>query len=47
MFHAKKKKKLKEFMTAKPALQKILKRILYMEEEHKHNHENIGKTKSH
>jgi hypothetical protein len=40
------KQKLKEFMTIKPELQKILKRILQTEKEDKCNHENIGKNKS-
>jgi hypothetical protein len=31
---------LKAFVTIKPALQKILKRILYPEKEDKHNQEN-------
>jgi hypothetical protein len=30
-------------LATKPALQKILKGILHIEEEDKHNHENIGK----
>jgi hypothetical protein len=34
-------------MTAKPALQKILKGILHTEEEDKCNHEIIGINKSH
>jgi hypothetical protein len=34
-------------MHTKPALQKILKEILYTEEEDKHNSENMGKDKSH
>jgi hypothetical protein len=34
-------------MTTKPALQKILKRILYAEDEDKHSHEWIGINKSH
>jgi hypothetical protein len=34
-------------MTTKLALQKILKRILHIEEEDKHNQETTGKTKSH
>jgi nucleoside diphosphate kinase len=38
--------KLREFMTSKPALQKILKGILYTEEGDKHNHENMGMNKS-
>jgi hypothetical protein len=40
------KQKLKEFMTTKPALQKILKGILHREEEDKYSHENIEKNKS-
>jgi hypothetical protein len=39
--------KLKEFMTTKPALQKILKGIIYIEEEDKCNQENKRKNKSH
>jgi hypothetical protein len=47
-FHTQKKnQKLKEFMTVKSALQKILKGILHMEEEDKHNQEHTGKNKSH
>jgi hypothetical protein len=34
-------------MTVKSALQKILKGILHMEEEDKHNQEHTGKNKSH
>jgi hypothetical protein len=41
------KQKLKEFMTTIPALQKILKVILYAEEEHKHNYENTKMNDSH
>jgi hypothetical protein len=33
----------KEFMTTKPALQKILQGILPKEEKDKSNHENMGK----
>jgi hypothetical protein len=40
------KQKLKEFMTSKPALQKILKGIIHTEEEDKHNQEDRGKIKS-
>jgi hypothetical protein len=36
------KQKLKEFMTTKPALQKILKGILHKEEKDKCNHEKIN-----
>jgi hypothetical protein len=39
------KKKIKEFMTIKPALKKISKGILHTEEEDKHNHEKTGKNK--
>jgi hypothetical protein len=39
------KQKLKQFMTTKPALQRILKGILHTEEEDKHNHKNMGKNK--
>jgi hypothetical protein len=38
------KQKLKEFMTNKLPLQKILKGILQTEEQEKCNHENMGKT---
>jgi hypothetical protein len=37
------KQKLKQFMTTKPALQKILKQMLHTEEEDTCNHENIWK----
>jgi hypothetical protein len=39
------KQKLKKFISNKPALQKILKRILHIEEEDKHNLENTTKNK--
>jgi hypothetical protein len=42
-----KKQKLKQFMTTKPVLQKILKGILPTEEEDKCNHKNTGESKSH
>jgi hypothetical protein len=38
---------VKQFITTKPEMQKILKGILYREEKGKHNHENAGKNKSH
>jgi hypothetical protein len=37
------KQKPSQFMTTKPALQKILKNSLHSEEEDKHNQENRGK----
>jgi hypothetical protein len=39
------KQKLKEYMTTKPQLQKILQGILYTENESKQNHERTGSTK--
>jgi hypothetical protein len=39
--------KLKQFMTTKLVLQKILKEVINTEEEDKCNHENMGKNKSH
>jgi hypothetical protein len=36
------KQKLKQCMTTKPPLQKILKRILHKEDENKHSHERMG-----
>jgi hypothetical protein len=41
------KQKIKEFMTTKPAIQKMLKGILYTEDEGKHGHEDMGKNKFH
>jgi hypothetical protein len=38
------KQKLKQFMTTKPVLKKVVQRILYTKEEDKRNHENMGKT---
>jgi hypothetical protein len=35
------KHKLKQYMITKPPLQKILKGILYIEDEHKHSHESM------
>jgi hypothetical protein len=40
------KQKLKEFITTKTALKKILKEILYTEERDKHSHEDTEKNKS-
>jgi hypothetical protein len=40
VFHV--KQKLKQYMTTKPPLQKILKGILYTEDESKQNHERMG-----
>jgi hypothetical protein len=40
------KLKLTEFMTTKPALQKIIKRILHIEEKDKHRKKNMSKNKS-
>jgi hypothetical protein len=34
-------------MTTKPAIQKMLKGILYTEDEGKHGHEDMGKNKFH
>jgi hypothetical protein len=39
------KKKLKQYMTTKPSLQKILEGILYTEEENKHKHERMENVK--
>jgi hypothetical protein len=39
------KKKLKQYMTTKPPLQKILQGILHTENESKQNHERAGNTK--
>jgi hypothetical protein len=39
------KQKLKQYMTTKPPLQKILQGILYTESETQHNHERSGSTK--
>jgi hypothetical protein len=41
------KEKLKQIMTTKPGLQKIVKGILHSEEEDKGNYKNKGKYKSH
>jgi hypothetical protein len=37
--------RLKQYMTPKPALQKILQRILHTESKTQHNHERAGSTK--
>jgi hypothetical protein len=39
------KQKLKQYITTKPPLQKILQEILYIENESKQNHERTGNTK--
>jgi hypothetical protein len=39
------KQKLKQYMTTKPPLQKILQGILHTESETQHNHERAGSTK--
>jgi ribosomal protein L39E len=39
------KKKVKQYMTTKPPLQKILQGILHTESESHHNHERTGSTK--
>jgi hypothetical protein len=39
------KQKLKQYMTTKPSLQKILQGILHTENESKQNHERTGNTK--
>jgi hypothetical protein len=39
------KQKLKQYMTTKPPLQKILQGILHTENESKQNHERTGRTK--
>jgi hypothetical protein len=38
------KQNLKQYMTTKPPTQNFLKRILYTEDENKHNHERMGST---
>jgi hypothetical protein len=40
------KQKLKQYMTTKPPLQKILQRILYTENESIHHQERTGSTKA-
>jgi hypothetical protein len=39
------KQNLKQYITTKPPLQKILKGILHTEDENKHNHEKMGTIK--
>jgi hypothetical protein len=39
------KQKLKQYVTTKPLLQKILQGILHTESETQHNHERTGSTK--
>jgi hypothetical protein len=39
------KQKLKQYMTTKPPLQKILQGILHTEDENKQNHERMGSIK--
>jgi hypothetical protein len=39
------KQKLKQYMTTKPPLQKILQRLLHTESETQHNHERTDSTK--
>jgi hypothetical protein len=39
------KQKLKQYVTTKPPLQKILQRILHTENESKQNHERAGSSK--
>jgi hypothetical protein len=39
------KQKLKQYMTTKPPLQKILQGILHTEDESKQNHERTGNSK--
>jgi hypothetical protein len=39
------KQKLKQYVTTKPSLQKILQGILHTDNESKQNHESTGKTK--
>jgi hypothetical protein len=39
------KQKLKQYMTTKPTLQKILQEIIHTESESKQNHERTGSTK--
>jgi hypothetical protein len=41
------KQKLKQYMTTKPPLQKILQGILHTENDSKQNHERTGSTKPH
>jgi hypothetical protein len=41
------KQKLKQYLTTKPPLQKILKGNLYIEDENKCNHERMGNIKPH
>jgi hypothetical protein len=41
------KQKLKQYMTTKPPLQKILKGILQTEDKNKHNHKRMGSVKFH
>jgi hypothetical protein len=41
------KQKLKQYMTSKPPLQKILKGILHTEDEINHNHERMETSKPH
>jgi hypothetical protein len=41
------KQKLKQYVTTKPPLQKILQGILHTERETQHNHETAGSTKLH
>jgi hypothetical protein len=43
MFHN--KQKLKQYMTTKPSLQKILQGILHTEDESKQNHKMMGSIK--
>jgi hypothetical protein len=43
VFHG--KQKLKQYMTTKPPLQRILQGILHTENESKQNHESTGSTK--
>jgi hypothetical protein len=38
-------KKLQQYMTTKPPLQKILQEILHTESENQHNHERAGSSK--
>jgi hypothetical protein len=40
------KQKLKQYITAKLPLQKILKEILHTEDENKHNYERMGNIKT-
>jgi hypothetical protein len=41
------KQKLKQYMTTKPPLQKILKGILQTEDKNKHNHKRMESIKPH